>query len=85
MPSGHKTIHYCNILIINTVGMCYMVAILLNRELAIQVVDLVMCETHCAVLVEDECRTVCNAASRESHFGDVRLWLLLLRHIYDMP
>ena len=32
--------------------------------LEIQVVDLVMCLTHCAVLVEDEYRTVCNAASR---------------------
>ena len=45
-----------------------------QRILEIQVVDLVMCKTHCADLVEDEFRTVCNAASRESHFGEVRLW-----------
>ena len=45
-------------LIINIVQKCYMAAILVNDIHGVQVGDLIMCVTHCAVLVEDECRTV---------------------------
>ena len=61
MPSGHKTIHCRNILIINTVGKCYMVAIHVLRFIKYKSEDLSMCETHCACQFGELVRTVWTA------------------------